>query len=213
MFLLMLVTIVQAQIGTWNDYMSYTEVQQIVKGGNKLYVRASNSIYDYNLNDQSITTHSRAKDLNDVTVATIGWNSVSKQLLIAYNNGNMDLLDDNGNVTNIGDLYNKQNAIDKTILNIVMHQEKAYVCTGFGVMNIDTKRAVINESYMLNEIVTHLHIQNNTMYVKTQTGKVMQVSMNSNMLDAANWTTTTNYEEAWFKDDTTDFDEIGRAHV
>ena len=123
----MLVTIVQAQIGTWNDYMSYTEVQQIVKGGNKLYVRASNSIYDYNLNDQSITTHSRAKDLNDVTVATIGWNSVSKQLLIAYNNGNMDLLDDNGNVTNIGDLYNKQNAIDKTILNIVMHQEKAYV--------------------------------------------------------------------------------------
>ena len=150
MFLLMLVTIVQAQIGTWNDYMSYTEVQQIVKGGNKLYVRASNSIYDYNLNDQSITTHSRAKDLNDVTVATIGWNSVSKQLLIAYNNGNMDLLDDNGNVTNIGDLYNKQNAIDKTILNIVMHQEKAYVCTGFGVMNIDTKRAVINESYMLN---------------------------------------------------------------
>ena len=207
MFLLMLVTIVQAQIGTWNDYMSYTEVQQIVKGGNKLYVRASNSIYDYNLNDQSITTHSRAKDLNDVTVATIGWNSVSKQLLIAYNNGNMDLLDDNGNVTNIGDLYNKQNAIDKTILNIVMHQEKAYVCTGFGVMNIDTKRAVINESYMLNEIVTHLHIQNNTMYVKTQAGKVMQVSMNSNMLDAANWTTTTNYEEAWFKDDTTDFDE------
>lgn len=150
MFLLMLVTIVQAQIGTWNDYMSYTEVQQIVKGGNKLYVRASNSIYDYNLNDQSITTHSRAKDLNDVTVATIGWNSVSKQLLIAYNNGNIDLLDDNGNVTNIGDLYNKQNAIDKTILNIVMHQEKAYVCTGFGVMNIDTKRAVINESYMLN---------------------------------------------------------------
>ena len=70
---LLLANILQAQIGTWNDYMSYTEVQQIVKGGDKLYVRADSSIYDYNLIDQSITTHSRAKDLNDVTIVKIRW--------------------------------------------------------------------------------------------------------------------------------------------
>ena len=207
LLLLMLAAIMHAQIGTWNDYMSYTEVQQIVKGGDRLYVRADSSVYDYNLNDQSITTHSRAKDLNDVTVVKIGWNSVSKRLLIAYDNGNMDLLENNGNVINIGDLYNKENAIDKSILNIVMHEEKAYVCTGFGVMNIDTKRAVINESYILNEAITHLHIQNNTMYVKTQGNKVRCVSMKTNMIDISNWTDTDDYKEEWFGDDTADRDE------
>ena len=46
----------QAQIGTWRAFMSYYEPQQIVKGGNHLFVRASNDLYSYNLNDQSIIT-------------------------------------------------------------------------------------------------------------------------------------------------------------
>lgn len=204
---LLLANILQAQIGTWKDYMSYTEVQQIVKGGNKLYVRADSSIYDYNLNDQSITTHSRAKDLNDVTIVKIRWNKVSKRLLIAYDNGNMDILESNGNVINMADLYNKENAIDKSIVNIIMYDEKAYVCTGFGVMNIDTKKAVINESYILNKTITHLYVQNDVMYAKTSDNKILQVSMKSNMIDPSNWTDATDYKEEWFQEDTSDFDE------
>ena len=39
--------------------MSYDEPQQIVKAGNALFVRASNDLYQYNLNDQSITTYDK----------------------------------------------------------------------------------------------------------------------------------------------------------
>ena len=55
-----------AQIGTWRAYMSYYEPQQIVKAGaNTLFVRASNSLYSYNLTDHSITTYDKVNTLND----------------------------------------------------------------------------------------------------------------------------------------------------
>ena len=46
-----------AQIGTWKAYMAYHDVQQIQKAGDDLFVMASNSLYQYNLNDQSIYTY------------------------------------------------------------------------------------------------------------------------------------------------------------
>ena len=50
----------QAQVGTWKAFMAYYEPQQIVKAGDShLFVRASNSLYQYNLNDKSITIRER----------------------------------------------------------------------------------------------------------------------------------------------------------
>ena len=41
-----------AQIGSWKAYMAYSDIQQIVKADDNLFVRASNSLYQYNLTDQ-----------------------------------------------------------------------------------------------------------------------------------------------------------------
>ena len=48
-----------AQIGIWKAYMAYYEIQQIQKGGDDLFVMASNSLYQYNLSDQSIYTYDK----------------------------------------------------------------------------------------------------------------------------------------------------------
>ena len=104
-----------AQIGTWKAYMSYYEPQQIVKAGaNTLFVRASNSLYSYNLNDHSITTYDKVNTLNDTYINFIAWNQQVKQLMVVYQNGNIDLLDLNDNVTNISSYYSKTMTKDKT---------------------------------------------------------------------------------------------------
>ena len=73
---------VSAQIGTWRNYLSYSEVQDIYAADGELYVQASNSLYTYNTNDQSITTYDKVNGLSDTHITHIKWNPTAKRLLI-----------------------------------------------------------------------------------------------------------------------------------
>ena len=96
-----------AQVGTWKAYMAYGEPQQIVKAQYTLFVRASNDLYQYNLNDQSITTYDKVNALSDNNIRLIEWNNTAKRLMIVYENSNIDLMDVAGNISNISAIYNK----------------------------------------------------------------------------------------------------------
>ena len=71
----------------------------------RLYVLASNALYTYNKADQSIQTYDRQNGLSSIDIRYIGWNEVAKRLVIVYEDGNIDLLDAKGNVTNVPDYY------------------------------------------------------------------------------------------------------------
>ena len=48
------------QIGTWRNYLAYSDIQQIKAAGNdNLFVLASNDLYQYNKTDQSIYTYDK----------------------------------------------------------------------------------------------------------------------------------------------------------
>ena len=103
---LCMVALCQAQVGTWKAHMSYSEPQQIVKAGDShMYVRASNSLYKYGLEDHSITTYNRTEQLNDSYIKSIAWNDYTKRLLVMYDNSNLDILDEKDNVMNISSIY------------------------------------------------------------------------------------------------------------
>lgn len=179
-----------AQTGTWHAYMSYYEPQQIVKAGDhNLFVRASNGLYQYNLNDQSITTYDKVKQLNDSYVSMIAWNQQAKRLLVVYNNSNMDLIDLDGHVTNLSSLYTKSMTQDKTINNIYIHDIYAYLSTGFGVVKINMERAEVSESYILNQNITAVGINDGTIYARTKNGTVLTGQTSKNLIDSHNWTT------------------------
>ena len=136
-----------AQVGSWRNYMSYHEPQQIVKGGQQLYVRASNSLYQYNLNDHSITTYDKVTGLNDSYITHIGWNEQVKRLIIVYQNANIDLMDQSGNVTNISALYRKAMTADKTVDSLTIDGIYAYLYARFGIVKVNMERAEISDTY------------------------------------------------------------------
>ena len=97
-----------SQVGTWSNYLAYHQVQSICKAGNELFVLASNDLYQYNLNDQSITTYDKVNGLSDNHITHIAWNSQAQRLIIIYKNSNIDLIETDGDVINISALYNKE---------------------------------------------------------------------------------------------------------
>ena len=139
-----------AQIGTWRHYLAYHEVQDIQKAGDFLFVLASNNLYQYNLNDQSITNYDRTNGLSDTYITHIAWSSQAKCLIAVYENSNIDLVDTNGNVTNIAALYNKSTTEDKTVTDVRIEGIYAWLVTDFAIIKVNLQKAEIADTYTPN---------------------------------------------------------------
>ena len=136
------------QIGTWKNYLAYSDIQQIrAAGSDNLFVLASNGLYQYNKTDQSIYTYDKTNGLSDTYITNICWCQQAKRLIAVYQNSNIDLIDLKGNVTNISDLYTKTITGDKTVRSIRIDGIYAYLVCGFGIVKVNMQRAEIADSY------------------------------------------------------------------
>ena len=132
------ITSVEAKIGDWKAYMAYSEVQEMEQVGNLIFVQASNNLYVYNQNDQSIQTFSKMDCLSDCYIQHISYNKASKRLVIFYSNANIDLMNvSNFEVTNLSDYYTASTTGDKTVNDIYMYGKYAYISNGFGIIKIN----------------------------------------------------------------------------
>ena len=191
-----------AAIGDWKIYMSYNEPQEIEAAGNYLFVRASNSLYLYNKNDQSIQTFDKTTGLSDVVINKISWNQHTKRLVIVYDNSNIDLMDINGNVVNIPDLYNKSMTGDKTVNSITNYGKYAYLATNFGGIKINVEKAEIAESYILDFGSRIIQEGNTDIFIRSIDWKVYKCPKTSNTQDKANWQQTTSWDVSLVIDNT-----------
>ena len=157
-----------AQIGTWHNYLSYHDIQQIQAAGDDIFVMASNNLYQYNQKDQSIVTYDKVNGLNDTGISHIRWCRQAKRLVAVYQNSNIDLIETNGNVTNISSLYTKPIIGDKTVKSIRIDGIYAYLICGFGIVKVNVQRAEIADSYTPGhpEYPTTLPDEDNSDYEK-----------------------------------------------
>ena len=139
-----------AQIGTWRNYLAYHDIQQIQGAGDEIFVLASNGLYQYNQNDHSIITYDRVNGLSDTNITHIRWCPKAKRLVAVYKNSNIDLIETNGNIINISDLYTKVMTGDKTVNSIRIDGVYAYLVCGFGIVKVNVQRAEIADSYTPN---------------------------------------------------------------
>lgn len=179
--------------GTWKAYLAYHDITEIQQAGSSIYVLASNNLYSYNQNDQSILTYDKTKTLSDCHITHIAYCSSAKRLVITYNNYNIDLLDNQGNVTNIPDYYQKSMSDDKTIYDIYVHGNNAYLSTGFGIIRINVKDAEISDTYQLGAKVAYTYISDNYIYAAEPNNGIFKASMDDNLLDKSNWTREKDY--------------------
>lgn len=154
------------QIGSWKAYMAYSEIQEIEKAGDELFVMASNDLYQYNLNDQSIYTYDKTNGLSDTNIRHIKWCPEAQRLIVVYQNSNIDLVETDGDIINISDLYTKVITSDKSVSSIRIDDIYAYLICGFGIVKVNMERAEISDSYTPNhpEYPTNLPEEDNSSY-------------------------------------------------
>ena len=180
----------RAQIGTWRNFLAYSDIQQIEAAGQELFVMASNGLYQYNKQDQSIYNYDKVNGLSDVTINHIRWCQQAKRLVVIYDNSNIDLVETDHTVTNISDIYHKSLTGGKTVHNVTVRNQYAYLATDYGVSKVDVKKAEITESYMLGFAVSAIAFDDTNIYVQSPAKGLWTCPLTKNLIDPANWTQT-----------------------
>lgn len=181
--------------GSWEIYTSYNDITEIEPAGNQVFALASNGLFSYHIKNGSVTTYDKANTLSDFDINHIAWNKNTKKLVITYTNGNIDLLDTNGNVVNVPDLYLKSMTDNKQINHINISGANVYLSLSFGIIKLDTKEGKILDTYKLGFNVNYSYIEDNCLYAASKEAGLYKGVLKNNLLDNNNWEKAGNFKE------------------
>jgi len=178
-------------IGGWREHLPYHQAISVVPGNNEIFAATPYSVFNVDFTDNSIHRFSKMTGLSETGVTGIARDSMTGKWIIAYFNGNLDVL--NGNlVKNIPALKESQNIGDKTIYNIYDHNGRAYLSTGIGIVVIDMQRNEVKETYVVGQNgqeikVSSIASDKNLFYAATVEGLKSAPISSPNLVDYHNW--------------------------
>ena len=186
----------QTAVGKWQDRLSYYELHKVVHAGDRIYAAAKGGLFYYDLDDLTVNRMNKTTILNDVGISTIAYDEQTRNLVVAYNNANIDIVR-NDKVVNISDIKRNNIGGSKTINNIRFQNRCAYLACGFGIVVVDLQREEIKETYYLGDNGTYLNINDIAF-----TDSLIVAATDNGILYAPKTSTLLNVATSWTHDET-----------
>ena len=181
--------------GDWQLHLPANHPRTLADAGDRLYVADESSFYYYDKNLSTTQRLSRRDGLSDVGVSTVAYDSASQQVIIAYQNGNLDLLRPDGTVKNVTDVLRKSTQISKVITEIQVYNGLAYLASPLGLVVLDLTKLEVRDTYSAigtgGQTVTvyGTAVVHDTIFASTSQGVLRgRISSAVNLLDYRNWT-------------------------
>lgn len=186
------------QLGEWTHLYSYNKLTHVVPTPGEVFAVSDGGLFSYNPNDDSMTAYNTTNLLSDNSAITdICWNQQTQCLVIAYENGNIDMLSTRDHsVVNAAALMNENTTRSKVIQSIACYGNNAYVVMPYGVVTLNTKKREFGDTYRFNVDGTFYgaYIRNDSLFLCNKTAVsqydgcyVIAAPMSQNMLDATLW--------------------------
>ena len=175
----------QADNADWRIYASYHNPTKCVEMGGHIYVLANGDLYSYDPEDQSIETYDKATALSDFGIKDIQLSSGTGELVVLFENGNIDMLSPDGSAYNISELKTKTLA-DKTLNDVLTVGNTIYISTNSGIVEFDLGQRIFRNLYDFGYAVRSVCVSDGYIVAVTS-GGVFRGSQSENLLDPANW--------------------------
>jgi hypothetical protein len=182
-------------IGEWRDHLPYRKVIAVAEAENLIYAATPFSLFYLNTTDNSVSRLNKINGLSDVGVSHIKFHTELKTLVIAYTNGNIDLLK-NGKIINLSDIKRKPILGNKTINRIVFIGKRAYLACGFGIVVLDIEKEEFPEPiYYIGPDGSAINVNDiaynepdSTIYAAAEAGVFFADFYGTNLANFAEWT-------------------------
>ncbi|PQJ81032.1 type IX secretion system anionic LPS delivery protein PorZ [Polaribacter porphyrae] len=177
---------------SWEDFYSYNNVKDIIKVDDVIYALADNAVFTYNDTTLEIKKISSVQGLSGETTSSIFYNKTFKRVVIGYENGLVEVIDEDGTITISSDIVNFNQSGEKRINHISEFGNTLYLSTPFAIVEYNIERLEFGDTFFIGNQSTSLSINetlvfNNKIYAATEDG-IFLADVNSNLLvDFKSW--------------------------
>jgi len=195
LYILLFSLVISAQTdysASWEDFYSYNNVKDFTKVDTIIYALTDNAIFTYDVLSGEINKISSIQGLSGDTTSAIYYNETFNRVVIGYENGLVEVVDDDGSITISSDIVNFNQSGEKSINHISEFNNKLYLSTPFAVVVYDIENLEFGDTYFIGNNsssvkINETIISNNVIYAATEEG-VFKADITSNLLiDFNNW--------------------------
>lgn len=177
---------------SWEDFFSYNNVKDFVRVDNLLYALSDNAIFIYDSTTQETQKLSSVQGLSGETTTSIHFSEATNRLIIGYENGLIEVVDSNGNITISADIVNFSQSGEKSINDIYEHQGTLYLATAFAIVEYDIEELEFGDTFFIGNNSTDVRVNeitvfNDLIYAATDIGIFYADVNNPNLIDFNNW--------------------------
>ena len=177
---------------SWEDFYSYNNVKDFIKVDDVIYALVDNAVFTYDIVTKEINKLSSVQGLSGETTASIYFNKSFQRLIIGYENGLIEVVDNDGSITISSNIVDFNQSGRKRINHFKEFNNKLYVSTPFGIVVYDIEKLEFGDTYFIGNNSSSLEVYqtevfNGFIYAATDTG-IFVADINSNLLiDFNNW--------------------------
>jgi ligand-binding sensor domain-containing protein len=181
-------------IGSWQVHVPHNRAIAVAQAGDKIYTATEDGLFCLNQEYNQLQVLSKTEGFTGGKISTLDYDPAAATLLIAYDNTNIDLVQD-GQVTHVQDIFRKNIPGVKQIYHVFFQDKVAYLSCSFGVVLLDLVRREIKDTYSnLGPAGQVLQVYASTilgdsLYLATSNGLMAARRSQNNLLDYRNWRT------------------------
>ena len=195
-FFLLIFSITNAQTNfsnEWEDFYSYNNVKDFVIQDDVIFAITDNAVFTYNISSKEVRKLSSVQGLSGESTSAIYYSKTTKKLVIGYENGLVEIVDENGKITISADIVSFNQSGDKRINHIYEFNNKLYLSTPFAVVVYDILKLEFGDTFFIgngstDEHINQILVDNSIIYAATKTGIYSADITKTNLVDFNNWT-------------------------
>ncbi len=183
--------VAQIPVGTFRDHLSFYGCKSVAVTPDYIYAACQSGLMYIDKNDKGTGTFSKVDGLSGTAVTRIHYDSVSKYLTIAYDDGNLDFIRDD-RIYNLRDIKDKSITSSKKVNGFLSHNGLLYIAYPFGIVSVDMATLLIRDTWYTRLGNTHIKVNsmqaiNNEFVINTDAGIYITPVTNPAIADFNTW--------------------------
>ncbi len=182
---------IDQKIGEWRSFLPYNDGRWVTQSEDKIYYSTEQALFSINKADVTdVMFKSKVEGLTDVGIRRIKYDEFNKQLIVVYDNSNIDIISD-GEVFNLSNIKDNQILTgDRSINDIhIPNEESVFFATAFGLVELNLKKFEFTSTIFTNVVVNDITSNGDMLYAATDDGIFyVDIQENPNIVDFSSWT-------------------------
>ncbi|MCK5825096.1 MAG: T9SS type A sorting domain-containing protein [Ichthyobacteriaceae bacterium] len=148
----------------WSDHLSYRKTADLEVFQSKVIVSGEYALFTYDEIDRRIEKINKITGITGEKITSIKAIDKAGIFVIAYETGNFDIMESDGNITSISEIRLSNIYGNKRINRISYYKEFLYLATDFGIVKYNYEKMEFGDTFIFGENGSHIIVNDVDFY-------------------------------------------------